>query len=97
MLLYLAREHNFRLRDIAERVGITERAAHRIVSELCEEGYLTRHRLGARNYYEVNADLPLRHPYEEDHTVGELLAPLLRRRPTPAEGGDEPKRASQPS
>ena len=97
MLLYLAREQNFRLRDIAERVGITERAAHRIVSELCEEGYLTRHRLGARNYYEVNAELPLRHPYEEDHTVGELLAPLLRRSPTPPAAEDEPRGASQPS
>ena len=96
-MLYLAREHNIRLRDIAERVGITERAAHRIVSELCEEGYLTRHRLGARNYYEVNADLPLRHPYEEHHTVGELLAPLLRRQPMLAEGVDEPKGASQTS
>ncbi len=97
MLLYLAREQNFRLRDIAERVGITERAAHRIVSELCEEGYLTRHRLGARNYYEVNAELPLRHPYEDDHTVGELLAPLLRRPSTPPAPEDEPRGAPQSS
>jgi DNA-binding IclR family transcriptional regulator len=48
-----------RLRDIAERVGITERAAHRIVSALVESGYVTRERTGRRNSYEVKGDLPV--------------------------------------
>lgn len=84
MLLCLAREPNFRLRDIAASAGITERAAHRIVSELCEAGYITRHRMGARNYYEVHLDQPLRHPYEAGVEIGEILRPLMRR-PQPPE------------
>jgi DNA-binding IclR family transcriptional regulator len=79
VLVCVARETNFRLRDIAACVGITERAAHRIVSDLCEAGYLTRHRLGNRNYYEVDPTLPMRHPYEQGFQVGEILGPLLRR------------------
>lgn len=90
MLLCLAREPNFRLRDIAECAGITERATHRIVSELCEDGYVTRHRLGARNYYEVHLERPLRHPYEQDAQIGDLLRPLLKRPkpPEPAGAGE---------
>ncbi len=82
VLLCVAREPGMRLREIADCVGITERAAHRIVCELCEAGYLTRHRLGNRNYYEVDPTLPMRHPYDRDHQVGEVLGPLLRRRVT---------------
>ncbi|MBW3557537.1 MAG: MarR family winged helix-turn-helix transcriptional regulator [Actinobacteria bacterium] len=84
VLLCLSREPNFRLRDIAGCAGITERAAHRIVSELCEAGYITRHRMGARNYYELHLDQPLRHPYEKGANVGDLLRPLLKR-PDPPE------------
>jgi DNA-binding IclR family transcriptional regulator len=78
--LCLARESQFRLRDLAVCAGITERATHRIVSDLVDAGYLTRHRLGARNYYEVHLDRPMRHPQEEGHEIGEVLAPLLKRR-----------------
>jgi DNA-binding IclR family transcriptional regulator len=66
-----------RLRDIADCIGVTERAAHRIVSELETDGYLTRHRAGRRNRYEVHLDAPLQHPLERGRTVSELLKPLL--------------------
>jgi hypothetical protein len=56
---------------------ITERAAHRIVCELVEAGYLSRQKVGRRNYYEVHPELPLRHRLEGDHEVGEVLFPLL--------------------
>jgi hypothetical protein len=79
-LVCVAREPGMRLRDIANCVGITERAAHRIVGELCEEGYLTRHRVGRRNFYEVHPNTPLRHPLEDGVEVGDILAVLLRDR-----------------
>jgi DNA-binding transcriptional regulator PaaX len=62
-----------RVRDIAAFVGITERAAATIVSDLVEAGYLTRTRIGRRNKYEVHDELPLRHPLHRHHTVGELI------------------------
>lgn len=65
-------------RDIASQVGITERAVQAIVADLVAEGYVVRTREGRRNRYALNPDLPLRHPIERDHTVGELLAALGR-------------------
>ena len=62
-----------RLRDIAATVGITERAVGQIVSELEQAGYVTKTRVGRRNRYEVNSELPLRHPLHRHHTVGELI------------------------
>jgi hypothetical protein len=78
VLVCLAEEADIRGRDIAARVGITERAAQAIVADLVAEGYVTRTREGRRNRYEVNPDAPLRHPLEDDHTVGELLVTLGR-------------------
>lgn len=69
----IAEDPDSRLRDIAARVGITERAAQAIVSDLEAGGYLTRTRVGRRNTYEVHPDLPFRHVIERDHQVGELL------------------------
>jgi hypothetical protein len=80
-LLCVVRTPGMRLRDIAGEVGITERAAHRIMSDLVEGGYLTRHRVGRRNFYEVHPDIPLRHPLVADRTLGELLSGLLGRQP----------------
>jgi MarR family protein len=74
VLVYVAREPKARLRDIAEAVGITERSAHRIVSELCEDGYLSRKQNGRRNHYEVRPDVSLRDPLLGDHWIGEILA-----------------------
>jgi predicted transcriptional regulator len=58
-LLCIADDPGVRLRDIAERVGITERAAQRIVSGLIESGYVESQRVGRRNSYEVKTDLPI--------------------------------------
>jgi predicted ArsR family transcriptional regulator len=65
------------LRDIAAAVGITERAAHRILSQLVEEGYVLREREGRRNRYQVVAGRPMRHPLVEQRDVGELLEVLI--------------------
>jgi hypothetical protein len=73
VLVCIAGDPGIRGRDIAARVGITERAAQAIVADLVEDGYVTRTRIGRRNHYEVNPDLPLRHPVEQPHSVGELL------------------------
>ena len=78
VLLCVARDPGTRLRDVADQVGITERAAQRIVAELVEAGYLERRREGRRNRYRLNDQLPLRHPLERDHPVGEILAVLQR-------------------
>ena len=76
VLLLLSGDPNLRLRDIAERVGITERAAQRIVAELVEAGYVTRTRNGRRNRYVVHPRLPFRHPVEQPHRIGVLLDAL---------------------
>jgi DNA-binding IclR family transcriptional regulator len=73
VLLCVARDPGMRLRDIAECVGITERAAHRIVCELEEAGYLTRRRDGRRNVYDVHAERELPHELERGARVGDLL------------------------
>jgi len=76
VLMCVARDPGVRLREIAESVGITERSAHKIVSELVQEGYVTREREGRRNRYEVRREAPLRHVREQP--VGELLDVLLK-------------------
>jgi MarR family len=76
VLVCIARDPGIRLRDIGERVGITERAAHRIVVELVDAGYITRGRNGRRNHYTINAHFPLPDPIAHERNVGELLAIL---------------------
>jgi DNA-binding MarR family transcriptional regulator len=73
VLICLSREPDLRLRDVAERVHITERAVQRIVADLEEAGILTRTRDGRRNHYEVHADKALRHPVEAHCSVKNLL------------------------
>lgn len=76
VLFCIAEDPDIRLREVAQRVGITERAAQRIVAELEDAGYLHHERLGRRNHYELEADTPLRHPIEDHVSVGDLLAVL---------------------
>ena len=73
VLLCIAEDPTIRGRDIADRVGITERSAQSIIADLVEAGYLTREKVGRRNHYEIHAGQPLRHPVERDHSVMELL------------------------
>lgn len=80
VLLSIAREPGARMRDVADAVGITERAVQRIIADLEDGGYLERVREGRRNRYRVRADLPLRHPVEQHQRV-QALVDLVGRRP----------------
>jgi DNA-binding transcriptional ArsR family regulator len=82
VLFCITQDPEVRMRDVAQAVGVTERAVQRIVSELEEAGYLIRERDGRRNRYEVRASLPLRHPIEEHCQVADLLAVLTGGRRT---------------
>jgi predicted transcriptional regulator len=77
VLLCVANDPDIRLRDVAETVGITERAAQRIVADLAEAGFLERQRHGRRNRYLINEKTEMRHPAQEGYEIGELLK-LLR-------------------
>ena len=79
VLICVAQDPNVRLRDVADRVGITERAAQRIVGDLVDAGYVTRTRVGRRNRYEIDPSVPLRHPLERTHGIGDLLAAVAER------------------
>lgn len=74
LLLLIASHPDLRLRDLADKAQITERAAQTIVRDLEEAGYVTKRREGRRNVYEVHPEVPFRHPAEAQHEVGELLA-----------------------
>ncbi len=73
VLVCIANDPHMRLRDIAMRVGITERAVQRIILDLEQANMLFREREGRRNHYRINAQQLLRHPLVEHHTVGELV------------------------
>ena len=76
VLICLARDPRLRLRDLAEQVGITERAVQGIVNDLEAAGCLTRHREGRRNRYDIVTDRPMRHRVERQHLVGDLLSAM---------------------
>ena len=80
VMVMLDRDPEARIRDLAEGIGITERAAQRIVGDLVDAGYLTRTRVGRRNRYEIDPSVPLRHPLERTHEIGDLLAAVAGRR-----------------
>jgi predicted transcriptional regulator len=76
VLVSIAREPGMRMRDIADQVGITERAVQLILRDLEHEGYVAVRRVGRRNFYEIKLSAPMRHPLHEGHVVDELLAIL---------------------
>ena len=76
VLLALYRDPDLRQRDVAQLVGITEGAVHRILTDLQDGGYITIERVGRRNHYLIDASLGLRHPIEQGHCVGEVLERL---------------------
>ena len=73
VLLCIARDRDTRLRDIAQAVGITERAAQRIVADLVEAGYVERERVGRRSHYRLNGEVRMRHVAQADYEINELL------------------------
>ncbi|HEX3807736.1 MAG TPA: MarR family transcriptional regulator [Gaiellaceae bacterium] len=76
VLLQVARSPDATVRELAERAGLTERQAHRVLADLANEGYIVRERIGRRNHYRVNGDRPMKHPAVETHRIGELLSAL---------------------
>jgi predicted ArsR family transcriptional regulator len=83
VLLCIADDPGIRLREIGEQVGVTERAAHRIVGDLVAAGYISRERQGRRNRYTVRLQAPLPDPIARDQKVGDLVGVLTRRLPSP--------------
>jgi DNA-binding MarR family transcriptional regulator len=76
LLLEVARKPESTVRELAERARLTERQTHRVLSDLVEEGYIERERVGRRNRYRVNRGQPLRHPAVRAQNVGNLLSVL---------------------
>ena len=91
VLLCIAQDPGVRLRDIGEAVGITERAAHRIVGELTDAGYVSRRRVGRRNQYTIQSHLPIPDPLARGQRVGDLLAILAAH-----DSAADPRRTGQP-
>lgn len=81
VLLCIAADPEIRLRDVAEKVGITERAAQRIVADLIDAGYVSSQKAGRRRYYQIHEGLPFRHPVERHHQI-RLLLQLVTGAPT---------------
>jgi len=73
VLLCLAKSGAMRMRDIAREIGVTERAVQRIVADLREEGFITQHREGRCNTYEINTNRRLKHPMEKKCMIAELI------------------------
>ena len=76
VLIAISRNPSARQSDLAYAVGITQSAVRRIIGELAEAGYVTHEKVGRRNHYTVNTELPMRHPLEDEHTVDDLIASL---------------------
>lgn len=85
VLFSIADAPGIRLRDIADRIGITERAAQRIVADLEAAGYLWHEKQGRRNLYHLRSDARLRHPLQRDVEIGQLLELFVG-----PHAGDEP-------
>lgn len=80
VLIRIAEDPGARLREIGDSIGITERATHRIVGELVEAGYISRQRVGRRNAYTIQTELPLHDAVAREQKVGDLLTILHPRR-----------------
>ena len=73
VLIVLNNQNDMVLREVAERVGITERAVQRIIQDLEDDGFIRREKVGRQNRYEILTALPLRHEIESHCTIGDLL------------------------
>ena len=88
VLLAIQRDPEARLRDVAVTVGVTERAAQRIVNDLVDAGYVERERVGRRNRYVVNTQVHMRHPEQVEREIGDLLE-VLRSEPRDSDASSE--------
>ncbi|OGO44570.1 MAG: DNA-binding protein [Chloroflexi bacterium RBG_16_58_8] len=80
VLCLIAQQPRITARDISSSIGITEKATRNIITDLETEGYVTKKREGRRIRYKVDADLPLRHEFQQDKAIGALLEVLGWRR-----------------
>ena len=78
VLICVMRNPNLLVKEIAQRIGITERAAQSVLRDLEDSGYVEVRREGRRNRYKVHSELPLRHPLYEGHSIGEFLEILAK-------------------
>ncbi len=76
-LLFIAQDPEARLRDLAVAIGVTERTAYGIVSDLAESGYVVKKKEGRRNRYQIRTDLPLRGSIGRQRTIGDVLDLLV--------------------
>jgi hypothetical protein len=92
VLLCIAGDPGMRLREIAARLGITERTTYGIVTDLAEGGYIVKQKTGRRNRYEIQSHLRLPEPTSRERTVGEILSLLVGSEfaAAPTQGGDVP-------
>jgi len=73
VLILLSQHPSIVLREVAKRVGITERAVQRIIADLEAADFIERERVGRQNHYLVRAGQSLRHPIEAHRTIGDLV------------------------
>ena len=76
VLAYLAKQPRATTREIAQEIGVTERAIQKVIHYLAKDGYIARHREGRCNRYTVHPELPMRHRMEREYVVGNLLSAL---------------------
>lgn len=74
VLLAVARHPSARIRDVADAVGLTDRACQRILNDLTDAGYVGRRRVGRRNEYAIDSSMPMPHPMVQVHQVAELIS-----------------------
>lgn len=79
VLILLAQDSSMVLREVAIRIGITERAVQRIIADLEEDGFIEREKVGRQNQYRISVKQPLRHPIESHRTIGDLLQMITKR------------------
>ena len=92
VLLCIARDPGMRLRDLAASLGITERSAHGIVTDLAGAGYVIKQKDGRRNRYQIQAHLPLPEPASQEPAIGEVLALLAGASAAPQSNPDHRSR-----
>ena len=97
VLLFIAHDPGARLRDIAAGLGITERSAHGIVTDLAEAGYLISQKDGRRNRYQIQAHLPVPEPGTWEPAIGEVVALFAAQgRPESPQAAGTPAIAERP-
>ena len=79
VLGYLSHNSKITAREISNHIGVTERTTHKIISDLEKEGYIQRRKVGRRNVYRIDPQLPLRHHTKQDVLVSELLEALTNK------------------